>query len=237
MKIAFGGQIGTYHKTIGLPCQDYVNGLSGDEISVVALADGAGSYDVSEKAAKIIVDTAINTFIYDFDYWFSKDDDTFKTDLIEYLTKAVEDEDPDLIAKATLLLVAATKDGRDIIVHIGDGFIIGIDYENDIYTISAPENGDEPNQTFFLSDAWAKDHLRIKLIEESDNMGFLLCSDGSSEALVDRINMGYAKAIYKLFQSLKLMTGQQVSEMIETNLDQLFRSHTMDDMSIGILLR
>lgn len=235
-KIAFGRQQGTYHVSSGLPCQDYVSGTFKDSTYAMALADGAGSYPNSEIAAEAVVNAVILSFVSQFDYWYYMPEESFKEMLLQLCRESVAESDPDLVAYCTLLLYVAHEDEREIIVHIGDGYIFGLDYSDDISVISYPENGDEPNQTFFLSDKSAIDHLRIIRNELSENAGVMICSDGAATSLIDRSAERYAAAIRKLIMTADYASEEEASEIITKTLDAMFRTHSSDDMSIGIMV-
>ena len=234
-KIAFGKQQGNYHKAKSIPCQDYVNGYSSDGICVIALADGAGSYEKSGEAARIVVDAVIKDFAVNFDFWYSLESETFKTELISHCRNAVEIMSPDTCAACTLLVCASSDDDRTIIAHIGDGYIFGKRFDDEVQVISFPENGSEPNETFFVSDANAKDHLRVLRDGVSGYSGVMLCSDGASAALIDRTTDRYSTAIWKLITTVQMADETAAAGIINDTIDSVFRVYSQDDMSIGIM--
>lgn len=234
-KIAYAKQQGSYHKAKNIPCQDYVSGQKTADACVIALADGAGSYETAELAAKAAVDIAVNSLSSDFDYWYYMDMESFREEFISMCRDAVWSAGRELDAACTLLVYAVSSDERDIAIHIGDGYIFGRKYNDELTVVSYPENGEEPNQTFFLSDFNAPQHLHVVKNEFTDYSGVMLCSDGASAALIDRSNDRLATAIGKLISTVQIMDEKTAAEMMDSALDTMFRVHSPDDMSIGIM--
>lgn len=235
-KIVYAKQQGSYHIQKGIPCQDYVKGYADENVAVIALADGAGTYDNSEIVSESVVEGILNGIKENFDKWYEMTDNQLKSSLLNLCREAVWEKDAGLKAVCTLLLYAISSDGREIIAHIGDGFILGMDCKEKQYVISHPENGDEPSQTFFVSDKNALDHLRIIRNDVSNNAGVTLCSDGASAALIDRANDRVANVIRKLVLTVSLESEEKARSIVENTLDTMFRVHSHDDMSIGILI-
>lgn len=85
----------------------------------------------------------------------------------------------------TLLFYAAHADGRWLCGHIGDGYIFRIRQDTAV-VFSAPENGHASNETYFLSEPGAAQHLRIRSGELHEPYAVLLTSDGGGDTLFDR---------------------------------------------------
>lgn len=235
IKVAYAKQIGTSHLLQGLPCQDSVGGIASEEAACVALADGAGSIEQSEIASDAVVATLIEEFTTNFDYWYGLDRETFADMFVDVCTEAVKTKDEKLKAVCTALICSKAKDGRTIIGHIGDGVIFGIDNNGAPSVISEPENGEEPNHTFFISGPNPNNHLRVKQIIDDQLNCIILCSDGSAKPLWNKYSNEFAPALARIGDWIKEYPSETVSQRLEKELNESFREHTQDDMSIAVL--
>lgn len=233
IKISCAKQCGTSHQMSGLPCQDEVYGMMGAEGVCIALADGAGSVEGSEKASSVAVKLVAEQLSQHFTYWYDLEEEIFCKELSDLCRKTVKELFPGYDADCTLLASAVALDGRVMLCHIGDGFIFGIGSEDTgSYVLSKPENGDQPNLTYFFSSPHIEKHLRRYKSIPRDCSGILLCSDGAGASLWDG---ECARAIGIMVGWVKDGTSEQANTKIAEALDQLFRENTEDDMSIAIL--
>ena len=171
----------------------------------------------------------------DFDYWFYLEDRDAAAGLVALSQNAVKLRDPEAAAFCTLLAFSAAPDGRNIIIHIGDGFIFGLDQSGTVKVLSEPENGTEPNETFFIGDENAEEHLRITRSYSPDIRAVLLCSDGAAAPLIDRTDNRISEAVWKLMRTVELTDADEAASVIGKALDTKIRAFTPDDMSIGIM--
>lgn len=235
IKVSIAYQIGTAHSRSGVPCQDHVRTNTFGGCRCAALADGAGGVEHSEIASKIITEWAAKEISENFENWFLMPEEEISFSLVNQCREYLSSQELNIQADCTLLVFAVNKDGRYLQIHIGDGAIFGI-YKNDqIMVLSLPENGDEPNQTFFLSGYDAPLHLRCSKGKVNDLKNVLLCSDGISGSLWDKNTGEYASAILHLSEWQRKEDEEIISKVLDRELNETFREHTRDDMSIALL--
>lgn len=123
---------GREHITEQTPCQDKVYTLEKDDISVIALADGAGSCPLSHFGAEVSCRTVAEFFIAHGREMYEADKlDDFKLMLYRTLLTALEEEAQkhqcsSVKALSSTLLCAGIYKDKLFTVHIGDGVIAGI---------------------------------------------------------------------------------------------------------------
>lgn len=235
IKYAYAAVAGTSHLYNGFPCQDYVLGNEGTEGYCIALADGAGSIEKSQFSAEIVVKCVTKELSDNFYLWFAKDDEKISRDLVELCNEKIHLSEYDVDADCTLLVIAISKKGDVIIGHIGDGAIFAIDNLSRSMVISEPENGNNPNETFFVSHIDAENHLRIKKTTTADFKGFLMCSDGVEKSLYNKRENKHAKAIERIIEWCGNYPSEVVSARLEKELDEVFRTKSLDDMSLVVI--
>lgn len=228
-------QTGTLHITNEINCQDYAASCRADGYCCIALADGAGSVDRSEISSRAAVEYTTNEMCNAFERWFLMTDDKFTDKLIDQCILTAHEIDPQAGGECTLLFIAvSTDDGRYICGHIGDGVIFSIS-DDEIEILSGPENGEEPNETFFLSGKHARDHLYISRGEIEEGSSIILCSDGISGSLWNPFTDEFADALHRIPIWLKKYSEEDVSDALGRELNETFRSRSHDDMSIAVL--
>lgn len=235
VKIAHARAAGTSHLLQNLPCQDYAGSACSGEAACVALSDGAGSVERSEVASETVVETLLDAFVEKFDYWYTLEEERFIREYLEMCTHAVREKDETLIPACTVLLYAVSREGRSITCHIGDGVIFGVDHEQNACIVSGPENGAEPNETFFVSGPCPQKHLRVTRSEKAAFTDIILCSDGAASPLWNRNTNDFAKALSRISDWMGKYPPECVSQRLQKELDESFREHTQDDMSIAVL--
>ncbi len=235
IKMAYARQPGTYHLMHRLPCQDAVYGCTGPEAACIALADGAGSIPDSQYDAESAVQSVARELSERFDAWFALPDGDFAPQFVDFARKAVKAAYPERYADCTLLAAAAAPDGRLMLCHMGDGVIFGIRRDGGSVVLSAPDNGEMPNQTFFLSSKNAVEHMRRVTVPAEEYRTVLLCSDGAAAVLRHADTGAVAPAVGIMADWLETYDAETVSEILAQNLDQVFRNQTSDDMSIAML--
>ena len=134
----------------------------------------------------------------------------------------------------TLLFYAAHADGRWLCGHIGDGYIFRIRQDTAV-VFSAPENGHAINETYFLSEPGAAQHLRIRSGELHEPYAVLLTSDGGGDTLFDRQQQQPAHAVERLCDWLTENDEKTVTEALQHVIKEKMIPATEDDVSVAIL--
>lgn len=227
-------QIGSGHRQRGLPCQDSARGFAGPGGCAIALADGAGSRPDSHFAARAVTQALGQALARDFDRWYGMPDPVLGPALLDLARRAVEEEAPGVPPACTLLLFAVGEQGRCLLVHLGDGAALGVGPGGGML-LSGPENGEEENITYFVSNSDAADHLRIRRQLPPDCHTVLLCSDGSAASLLNPRTGSVAPGVAVLARQTATLPRQTAEDYMEEDLDRLFRPRTPDDMSLAVL--
>lgn len=160
-----GSAIGPAHVTQGTPCQDAVTVVERNGLTLIAVADGAGSLEYSELGAAEAIDSVTREL---------DDVDGATIDAAVYL---VETARADVLARndselgCTLALLIT--DGRNwATAGIGDSFVV-VDAENDLRAFSSPA-GEYANITQLLTSR----EVEVWTGEGTDFVAGAACSDG-----------------------------------------------------------
>lgn len=231
---------GVGHQKSDTPCQDKTYCMELDDVSVIALADGAGSAKLSHFGAETVVEAISDLLTNDFDRLYAdKEADVagvILATLLEVLDAKASELDCQTPHLASTLLAVAVKKGRYIAVHIGDGVIGGLG-NTTVEVISEPDNGELANETKFVTSADAAGRIRLYRNQAKKYSGFVLMSDGSAHSLYDKRERALTKAVTKLFFACKNETGERMSELLSEMLDEQLTKRTADDCSIAIMAR
>lgn len=255
---------GTSHKATGAPCQDAVGTIVDDNgVSVVVLADGAGSAKYSHYGAAYVVGRAAELAIEHFDEAFRArgSSEKFKQQLIEQLQIelarmarngfVVTDNAGngtlvkcDMRELASTLLLVAVKDNLYISVHVGDG-VIGAETsyygQKRLTVIGKPENGEFANETVFVTSNSAVTDSKIStgaILERNRSIvGFIVMSDGPEAALYEKKSNRLAPSCSKLLKAASELDEKDMADQLRRTLEDVISQKTSDDCSIGILVR
>ena len=231
MKTAVAVQCGTGPLMQNLPCQDSAVGTSEPPCAAIALCDGAGSREHSERAAQCLSKWAADWLPKAFDELYNLPPDKLISCILQegmaQLSKLNMTADECL---CTFLAFARHEDGRWIAAHIGDGYILTPDT-----VLSYPENGMYANETYFFSGPYAAQHLRVSKGYDSAVTAVLLTSDGCGDALYDHSADCPAPAVRKLCAGLEIHTQLEAEQALACNLAEVFAGRSNDDLSLALL--
>lgn len=187
---ASASEIGTSHLRLGTRKQDAVSCfLAGPSHSIFCaiVSDGAGSASFGGQGASIscrTLSTAIRAY-FNHTSACPNDDDVWSW---IYLTRdrlAIAAENRGVARKAfasTLILFLAASD-QQLIVHVGDGAVVGRTRDGGWKALSWPENGEYASTTYFLTDDPAP---QLRLIRSRLELnGIALFSDGIEDLALD----------------------------------------------------
>ncbi len=231
---------GKSHIKNNIPCQDYCDYLIEDEFSIIALSDGAGSCKYSHFGSKLLVEKIILFFKDNYKTLFEKEIENIKENIIEYLSKNIEDmskeksiEEKEL--SATLLFVGCYKD-KFIYGHIGDG-IICYDIDGKLRVLSQGVGGEFKNETIFFKKNIDKKYFNLSIKSLKNVLSFYCFSDGLEPILIS--NKGDKLAL--LLQTFSLWIYKYDSDYVEKNLyhnlnEVVKDNHNIhDDLSLIIM--
>ena len=235
-KISLASVTGVDHSRRKVPCQDKTAVFAGDDYTTAALADGAGSRPYSHIGAEqATVAIASKLYVRFEDFWNYEPHMTATGAWVE-ATNAMLNEPYSLHDQAcTLLFFAIAEDGRYISGHIGDGVQILVEPDGKMRVFSPPENGEYENETWFITGDDAVEHLRIQKGRLEAGSTLLMMSDGTAKSLYQSSSGEPAPACRTIARWLENQPEDEVSFLLEKNMYKVFRSRTMDDMSLIVI--
>lgn len=232
---------GRGHFAKNIPCQDrtfeFINKHSTGVFYGVSLADGAGSYKLSDVGAEIITKEILVYLKSNFSNLLKIKNVSRK--ILQYIEERLSIEAKkraiDIKELSSTLLFVVVKKNKFIVGHIGDGVIGVLDKKDNVSVLSHPNNGEYSNSTFFTTTESYPDRLRIIRGNIVDSVGFILMSDGSDESLYDSRTKKIAPISAEIINWLNVGSSEEVSIAIQSNLNELIKQKTFDDCSLGIL--
>jgi hypothetical protein len=250
-------QQGTAHKASGVVCQDKTVYIEQDGIYVMTLSDGAGSRDLAHFGAEIITQVAAEVLVDKFKM-FIQQLERYNKSLIEIerdeqlvkevLLEAILDE-LNKYAKAnklssvkelagTLLFFATDHQNRFISGHIGDGVVVASFYSltSTYFTvISEPENGEESNITYFVTDDNVMEHFRLNYGTLKNLDGICLMSDGLGEVFYSE-KTGVQNDLGQFFRGFQEQQPDEYFATVNKAFQNQLKNLSTDDLSINLLL-
>lgn len=163
-------------------CQDFIACTQTDDATAIALADGAGSCSSAADGAHIAAGLTAYSLAHLAEELEQLPDEEIQHHVLTLIRKELNQYcwEHDLYLKdlgSTLVAAVATKNGI-ILVHLGDGWIMKTDNEQELTFLSLPENGIRKNQTYLTSMIPVMEHVRIKRVSLEDLDAVTLFSDG-----------------------------------------------------------
>ncbi|MBR4904757.1 MAG: protein phosphatase 2C domain-containing protein [Selenomonadaceae bacterium] len=232
---------GKSHAKKNIPCQDKVARREENDVHVIALADGAGSAEFSHYGAECVVNR-VTAFVADkfFDLISQEDGNKVKQEILSVALQALKDEaeiiNCELKDLASTLLIAAVRDEKFFLVHLGDG-VIGYLNDEGLKVATTPDNGEFSNETVFITSSDASAHMRIYKGNLKNISGFILMSDGTEQSLYNKRKKTLAPAVKRLMHRTTLIDGKILTPQLEEALSTVVADNTQDDCSIAILAR
>lgn len=243
---------GARHIKKNLGCQDSTAYVFDKGIRVISLADGAGSVKHSKIGSEEIVKLIGNILIDRFfkyiillekngvaDTIYNANLSIVKKEIISsintVLGKKALELNTSIDQLASTLLFVANYENTFLVGHLGDGAIGAYYQSNDIVkVISEPENGDQPNITFFTTDIDATDRLRLQVIKDNKISGLILMSDGPQTVFYDD-KLGFIDETKVLFNNFKNKTSNNYQKSLVKFMESNLAKYTEDDQSFNIL--
>ncbi len=246
---------GNSHRTNDSPCQDRTFYLEENGLYIMTLADGAGSKEFSHLGAEIVTKLTARIVLEMFNEYIQKLEEHGKTTLeveqnkrfvkesiLDQLMQKLEDyaltnNIPSVKELAcTLLFCAVDHRNRFIIGHIGDG-LIGASFltQDDGYSmvLSEPENGEQSNITFFVTDDKALDHFRIQSGVFTNLEAVYLMSDGVGDVFYSTYE-GLRNSIRDFASNFHGVEPIDYSKALSVVLAKQVAKESDDDLSINM---
>lgn len=234
---------GRGHREKDIPCQDAIFTIKKDNISIIALADGAGSATHSHYGAQATVEMISYYIEREFDNIYESEDVQSIQNAIEvelnYMLKELEDlyqQKPK--AFSSTCLVVAVKGERTIILHLGDGEIGALKNNNEIINISSGLSGEYINSTVFTTTCNASQYIRlIKSRQSSKFQAFFLLSDGSAESLYAKKTQTFSPIFRQLAWQLQYYDNNSLQKQLEKDFEHTVVTRTKDDCSFVMMAK
>jgi hypothetical protein len=230
---------GRGHNKQNIPCQDRTFSSSYGEVSIIALADGAGSCKLSHIGAEMVTKKIAELLISNFDKLYLTDYIKIQhfliSNLIITLDKYAIENKTNIKDLSSTLLFVAINNNNYIAGHLGDGVIGYKNTANEITVLSRPENGEYSNSTFFVPSEKSYKHFRIFKGDMNNIEGFIVMSDGSEESLYNKRTNILSSACLQMLNWLDKYSAQTVNKALHYNLEKFIKMKTYDDCSIGLI--
>jgi len=234
--------IGTSHLEQGKGCEDVIKTITTEDMAVIVLADGAGSFSKAFEGATIATEKCSKWLLNKFEWAYSAKESEIITRLVQTIRKEIKNkatkEGLEMEEYSSTLLFAAIKDSRYIVGHIGDGVIGVITTDGDDVVLSEPERGEFANNTFFTTSSQINKHFRLHRGTINNITSFFLMSDGAADCLYNQKGNTFAPAINKFAISLAKASDAEVAlvnDALINVMEQHFSSRTNDDCGFIML--
>lgn len=230
---------GRGHVAENIPCQDKTIALTKNDVSVIALADGAGSAKYSHIGAQTTINAVSDYIVTNFDMLVKEQDGVvikqlFQKIILDALKEDQQVLDCELNALASTLLVVAIKDETFFLLHVGDG-VIGYVKDEQLYVASKPSNGEFTNSTVFVTSSRLIENMNLIKGTLQNISGFILMSDGTAESLYEKNQQRLAPIVKRLIDWTALLPKQNMLNIVEQSFNNVISSRTLDDCSIAII--
>lgn len=231
---------GRGHEKNGIPCQDKTFAMEENGVSVVALADGAGSASFSHLGADCVTRTICREMVEHFDRFYeATDPSALRQEVLQTLLSALnltaEEQGCDLSELASTLLMVAVKDSRYLMLHLGDG-VIGYLRHGELYVASHPTNGEFANVTYFVTSPDAASRMKLFKGRMETIRGFVLMSDGAEASLYNKREKSLAPVLGKLIDAGAQKDVSVLQESLQQSFASVVRHATQDDCSMAMLV-
>ena len=234
---------GGFHAWEGCPCQDRVHTLRRGTAEAVTLCDGAGSLQGAERAAAAFSE-GMNEWVADhFRTLRAKSVEEIRRLAVGQIGRILDgltlggEESRDLYGCTLLTVCRDCRTGEALVLHLGDGLIVGLSREEGCVCLTPPEQGEEYRSTWLVNSSpdEVTDHLRVMRIRRGRRIdAYCLMSDGSEGALYQPREEGVTlhPALESLMQEYLLRPANFAREMPDFVRTRI---RPADDFSIGFL--
>lgn len=187
--------IGRFHSSCSGENEDRMVILTGGGVTAAVVCDGAGSFRGGAAAAQITAQTLAGALAARFDGLYGSVGQNARIQIADLVHGALtryaaqKGISPGELA-CTIVAAAVDEDGRCICFHLGDGFILQKNRDDEeISVVSPPMNGLVPNSTYLTMNCDLWQHLRFYRWKCPALERLLLLTDGAAEHLV-RLEQG-----------------------------------------------
>lgn len=191
-RVVFGKRTGVCHLKNGMKCQDQIISKKRGIYQCIVLADGAGNQDINILCVKEVINQTADNILHIIS------NPTILNSGKQNIVRSIMRENVHIISKymelyhlpandlaSTLAGVAInTETGEYLMVHLGDGIIIGKS-DNKVKAYSYPVNGDS-NETFLTISSNIIDNTKVLRGFLGEFKKIVICSDGLYDFPLDQ---------------------------------------------------
>ena len=242
-KTIHGAVQGRSHMREGTPGQDRTYSCVSDDVTCIALADGAGSEPLSHVGAERAVQVGGAYLCAHFAEFCQPAADlkALGQQLVDFVCQqlvqaAREVGVEDIRSLSSTLLLVAVKDEQLVSVHIGDGVVAAV-RAGETEVLSAPKNGEYLNVTYFTTSKNVQEGMDIYCGPVENIEALVLMSDGSGDNFYDRRQRKVVPILAEIVQKLSRMNDSQAEMQLQGLLKYIAEQNTQDDCSLALLIR
>jgi len=212
-----------------------------DGLTIIALADGAGSAALAAEGATVAVNSVTRYIGQHFHRMRRMAADVRQQSVLGHvraaLGRAAQRRHVKITELASTLLFAAC-DGRTLLIgQIGDGRI-GVRNAHTGQWSSAvePARGEFANETWFVTTPESDRRFNLITLSATDFDACALMSDGAEASLFDTSRQVFAKAVDSLARWVSDHPVAKVEKALTQELAAVLTTKTHDDVSIALLV-
>jgi hypothetical protein len=199
---------GASHIQGGSPCQDASVVCTDDSGKwvVAVVSDGAGSAARAEEGAKHVSEKFTSALLALANELDSAEPGAWITDFVVQKVLDTRSElrnlggDENIRDFHCTLVACLISQSGGFAIHIGDGAIFGQAVSEDLELISAPENGEYANETYFITESNWTQHLRVTPF--SSMQWLFLCTDGGAALAMRNEKTAKVGFVYPVLKAL-----------------------------------
>ncbi len=245
---ALASQIGTSHIRMGTRKQDALKTFTlkdkdGRRILCAMVCDGAGSAQYGGEGASLtcrLISQAVRQHFSDTDVMPNTVEIWSWIDTVrDCMAQAAENREAIRKSFACTLVLLIARADENIIVHIGDGAVVGRDQAGEWKALTWPENGEYASSTYFITD---DPEPRVRFVEgDGAYTAYALFSDGIEDLALDQKAMtAHAPFFTSMIRSVDELSGEGKDRNLSTALATFLDSdrvceRTDDDKSLILL--
>ena len=216
-----------------MPCQDKIARYRDEKISVIALADGAGSADLSHFGAERVTKIICRLIAENFEKFLDAPESEIKSlilnELLQELQLAADEHECELKDLASTLMAAASDGEKYFMLIIGDG-IAGIFKDGEINLAAEP-------YTVFVTSKLVSMHTKILRGALENINGFVLMSDGAADSFYERKTKTLIPWLNDIAKECSELPEDEREKILLSDFETIIRPRTLDDCSMILMCR
>jgi hypothetical protein len=245
---ALASQIGTSHTRLGIRKQDALKtftifGKDSRQILCAMVCDGAGSAEYGGEGASLtcrVVSQAIRKYFAQTDVMPDVPEIWSWIDTVrDRLAQAAENKRVARKSFACTLVLLIARQDENVLVHIGDGAVVGRTQAGEWKILTWPANGEYASSTYFITDDPIPQARFVEIDERYTE--YALFIDGIENLALDQRAMtAYGPFFMNMIRPLDSLSSEGKSQSLSAKLANFLDSDrvcekTDDDKSLILL--